>query len=672
MEDPTSTEQIVPPRQDTTNEASILQTPQREDTFIFRKRDRETPLTASPYGEKRQRINPLSEEEITVGQALGMVPPSRETSASSLHQEQDRTGGGEVSSSSQQREGTKGIKQQFIDIKKRNEPLRVQLYNHLLNMAPTNQQRLMSAFDIQEGKMIMSHFMPTALHPQSASDYLRTNLEVLSKDIHPMDKIELHKQTGEMVYASLADQALDNYRLQNSLNNTASQLELEKASSQAKDNRIRSLEEIIIEIGHDPKDIKGIQEILKLRDADMAALRRKIKLPATIHPQTDEVAQQRLEKDATDLIISLYRQLTQTQEELAKSEAAQTALQATMKQREEGQSSQPPPQVINLEEAATSTVPPPQQTEATAPTTSAPSATEQAQSLNMQKMQDEIRNLEAQMTELNDTRQKLAQLTERHDKSKREVGEKGREIKALKDKIKALENELKLDKIVAEIRAMLWSNIGQTITNQWQYIETIHEQVELIPRAQKEVHRSRASLGNMPELATRMINVLNHKTSSQLTSMGIANRTETIQMIKRVINLRNLVQTLERRVQDMQNEVNRFMEKFQVLENRGLPSLLNNGGKLCTHDQYAKRVNVFASSQVNEKASTSDNTGPITGEIFYKKIENLFFIMNELMHLFDTAPNFYKYTEAEETMGAILVHQLPSPEWWTNAIQKIL
>ena len=68
----------------------------------------------------------------------------------------------------------------------------------------------------------MSHLMPTVVQPQTASDYLRTNLEVLAKDIHPMDKIELHKQTGEMVYASLADQTLDNYRLQNSLNNTAS------------------------------------------------------------------------------------------------------------------------------------------------------------------------------------------------------------------------------------------------------------------------------------------------------------------------------------------------------------------------------------------------------------------------------------------------------------------
>jgi len=75
-----------------------------------------------------------------------------------------------------------------------NEPVRFQLYNHLLKMAPTNQQRLMSAYDIVEGKTTMSHFMPTMLQPQSAADYIRTNLEVFAKDIHPMDQIELHKK----------------------------------------------------------------------------------------------------------------------------------------------------------------------------------------------------------------------------------------------------------------------------------------------------------------------------------------------------------------------------------------------------------------------------------------------------------------------------------------------
>jgi len=60
-------------------------------------------------------------------------------------------------------------------------------------MAPTNQQRLMSAYDIKEGKMIMSYFKPKVHQPQLAADYIRTNLEVLAKDIHPMDQIELHK-----------------------------------------------------------------------------------------------------------------------------------------------------------------------------------------------------------------------------------------------------------------------------------------------------------------------------------------------------------------------------------------------------------------------------------------------------------------------------------------------
>ena len=93
-------------------EASVLQTPQKED--LSRKRDRETPLTSSiNQGEKRQRLNEFSEDDIAIRQALGMGPLSREASASSFQQEQDMTMGGEVSSSSQQKEGEVSTKQQF-------------------------------------------------------------------------------------------------------------------------------------------------------------------------------------------------------------------------------------------------------------------------------------------------------------------------------------------------------------------------------------------------------------------------------------------------------------------------------------------------------------------------------------------------------------------------------
>ena len=93
----------------------------------------------------------------------------------------------------------------------------------------------------------------------------------------------------------------------------------------------------------------------------------------------------------------------------------------------------------------------------------------------MQKLKNEIQALEAQMAELNEARESLAKLNARYDKSKQTVAEKGREVKSLKDKIKELEKELTLDKETVELKTVLWANIGQSITDKWQYIETIHE-----------------------------------------------------------------------------------------------------------------------------------------------------------------------------------------------------
>jgi len=252
------------------------------------------------------------------------------------------------------------------------------------------------------------------------------------------------------------------------------------------------------------------------------------------------------------------------------------------------------------------------------------------------------------------------------------VAEKEREIKALKKRITELEKELTLDKVTAELKTVLWANIGQSITDQWQFIETIDEKSVLITKANREIHRARASLGNMPDAANRMINILNNRTSSQLATMGIAHRTETISMVKRVLTLRNLVGTLERRTQDMQTEINKFMDRFQVLQNRGLPSLLSSVGRLLTHENYAKRVNAFAASQIAGQPSTSAESGPASGQTLYNRVENLFFIMNEINHLFDVPPNFYKYTEADETIEAIVKHQLPTPEVWNKLTQIIL
>lgn len=45
------------------------------------------------------------------------------------------------------------IRERYKDIKARNERLKAQTYEKYLNMVPTNQTRLMLAYDVKEGKM---------------------------------------------------------------------------------------------------------------------------------------------------------------------------------------------------------------------------------------------------------------------------------------------------------------------------------------------------------------------------------------------------------------------------------------------------------------------------------------------------------------------------------------
>ena len=86
--------------------------------------------------------------------------------------------------------------------------------------------------------------------------------------------------------------------------------------------------------------------------------------------------------------------------------------------------------------------------------------------MSMQEMMRAVKELEIQMLELKEAKEKLAKLEVSYDKSKITVVEKTREIKALDNKIKYLEKELILHKTLLEIKSILWTKIGQSITYQ--------------------------------------------------------------------------------------------------------------------------------------------------------------------------------------------------------------
>jgi len=126
----------------------------------------------------------------------------------------------------------------------------------------------------------------------------------------------LYKQIGEMVYATLADKAMLAHELKESLKNTNTQLDLERMSSSTKDNRIKTLEEIIVDLGDDPKNPKGVKALMKKKEDDIAALRKQLRLPPTMHPQTTELVQEKEVEDTMDLLMRMNQRIIQMEEEL--------------------------------------------------------------------------------------------------------------------------------------------------------------------------------------------------------------------------------------------------------------------------------------------------------------------------------------------------------------------
>jgi hypothetical protein len=174
-----------------------------------------------------------------------------------------------------------GIFEKYDLIKKKNQSLTSSAYAQFQKQSSTAQHRLLSAFDTEKGKMHMAYLHALIPDPKVISNYRRTTFEFQDKDVHPVDQMDMHKQTGEMISHTLAHVATTAAKHQTTLSNAQTQLKLEKMSSFAKYSRIKTLEELVLKISYDPANVKAAEEMIKKKNADIAALRKQLNLPPT-------------------------------------------------------------------------------------------------------------------------------------------------------------------------------------------------------------------------------------------------------------------------------------------------------------------------------------------------------------------------------------------------------
>lgn len=80
---------------------------------------------------------------------------------------------------------------------------------------------------------------------------------------------------------------------------------------------------MVIELCHDPSDIKATEKLIEKKNEDITALKEQLKLPHLQHPHTKEVLEsQTNHEEMMDLVMQMNDELREMEKELENVDAA--------------------------------------------------------------------------------------------------------------------------------------------------------------------------------------------------------------------------------------------------------------------------------------------------------------------------------------------------------------
>jgi DNA repair exonuclease SbcCD ATPase subunit len=374
-------------------------------------------------------------------------------------------------------------------IKKKNQTLTSSTYAQFWKQTSTAQHRLLSTFDTEKGRMHMAFLQAQVPDLKVITDYKRETFEFQTKDVHPDDQMDLHRKTREMVFSTLENASTAASKLQVSLNNVQTQLELEKISSFAKDNRIKTLEELVLKIGYDPSNVKAVEEMLKKKNVDIASLRKQLKLSPTKDSQAKEIAETEGEKH--EMIKLIMEQNAQLKEMEAK-------LEKLLKEKEQSK----PMEVIPLSVVPLIGV-------STTSATKIPSVTPLTALEKTVELEKSMEEMNLQETEISKLKKEVENLQEVKSSYQASYSKEKQTSDKLKQELQQLQKQTVAGKTLVEVKENVWMDITKSINEIWPMVQIMFEQNELVQRRKQSIEKIRGELGEMPVESTEIIKFLN-------------------------------------------------------------------------------------------------------------------------------------------------------------------
>ena len=108
-------------------------------------------------------------------------------------------------------------------------------------------------------------------------------MEVRLDKISVPDKIQLHKQTGDIIYSYLLHAIVRVNKLQFLVDKLEVQLKHEKVENKANSIQIKKIQREIISSGNETSNTQAIKILLKEKDNALQVLKKKLKIPSTEH-----------------------------------------------------------------------------------------------------------------------------------------------------------------------------------------------------------------------------------------------------------------------------------------------------------------------------------------------------------------------------------------------------
>jgi hypothetical protein len=110
----------------------------------------------------------------------------------------------------------------------------------------------------------------------------------------------------------------------------------------------------------------------------------------------------------------------------------------------------------------------------------------------------------------------------------------------------------------------------------------------------------------------------------------------------------------------MEQGVQRFFNKIEALQKKGLPGLKVINDKLMTLPDYKKRLSELS----KDSSKFVGIQGSITSKAFMDALQLDISIQHEIRYIFLTKPTFSKYTEMDEVYWTVLKVTVPSNHRW--------